>query len=92
VTKKWVVPVFIVLAVLGVVFLAVGLVYLTVHANKLPSFFPGHVATRYGKKHHNALPTHAHTKRGFVAIILAIASFVGAYWVLFQYKPADEKV
>jgi len=74
------------------VFLVVGIVYLTVHANNLPSFFPGHVPTRYTRKKHIALPTSAHTKRGFVALILSIASFIGAYWVLFQYKPADEKV
>jgi hypothetical protein len=91
-TKKWIVPLFIVLCVIGVVFLVVGIVYLTVKANSLPSFWPGHVETRYTKKTHRALPTSAHTKRGLVAIVLAIASFIGAYWVLFRYKPADEKV
>jgi hypothetical protein len=69
-----------------------GIVYLTVHANKLPSFWPGHVDTRYTRRTHKALPSSAHTKRGYVAIILAIASFIGAWWVLFRYKPAEEKV
>jgi hypothetical protein len=91
-TKKWIVPLFIVLCVVGVVLLVVGIVYLTVKASSLPSFWPGHVDVRYTKKTHKALPTSAHTKRGLVAVILSIAAFIGAWWVLFRYKPADEKV
>jgi len=85
-TKKWIVPLFFVLSAVGVILLVTGIVYITVHASSLPSWFPGHVATRYGKKG-KALPTHSHSKRGYVAIILAIASFIGAWWVLFRYKP-----
>ena len=84
--KKWIVPLFFALSAIGLILLVVGIVYIAVHASSLPSWFPGHVATRYSKKG-KALPTHAHTKRGYVAIILAAASFIGAWWVLFRYKP-----
>jgi uncharacterized membrane protein len=91
-SKKWIVPLFVVLCAVGIVLFVVGIVYLTVKANHLPSYWPGHVATRYTKKTHRALPASAHTKRGLVAIILAIAAFIGAWFVLFRYKPANEKV
>ncbi|HTL83731.1 MAG TPA: hypothetical protein VL856_01000 [Acidimicrobiia bacterium] len=91
-TKKWIVPIFIVLCVVGVVLLVVGIVYVSVKANHLPSWFPGHLDTVYTRKKHRELPTHAHTKRGLLAIILAAAAFIGAWWVLFRYQPSDEKV
>ena len=88
ITKKWVVPLFIVLCVVGVVLLVLGIVYLSVHAADLPSWLPGHVTARINRKG-KTLPTSAHTKRGYVAIILSIASFIGAWWMLFRYKPAE---
>ena len=88
ITKKWVVPLFIVFCVVGVVLLVLGIVYLTMHAADLPSWLPGHVTARITKKG-KTLPTSAHTKRGLIAIVLATVSFIGAWWVLFRYKPAE---
>jgi hypothetical protein len=88
--KKWIVPLFFLLAAIGLVLLVVGIMYVAVHASDLPSWFPGHVATRYNKKG-KALPTNARTKRGYLAIVLAAVSFIGAWWVLFRYKPTSDK-
>jgi uncharacterized membrane protein YphA (DoxX/SURF4 family) len=58
------------LIVLGLVFAAAGLVYLTQTAAHLPSFFPGHQA---GLAHH-------HTKHALVAFALAVLSWIGAWF------------
>jgi hypothetical protein len=58
------------LIVLGLVFAAVGVVYLTQTAAHLPSFFPGHQA---GLAHH-------HTKHALVAFALAVLSWIGAWF------------
>jgi amino acid permease len=61
--------------VLGVVLLAVGVVYFVDSASSLPSFFPGHEA---GSGHH-------HVKHGIAAIACAAAAFIFAW---FQTGPA----
>ena len=58
------------LILLGLVFAAVGVVYLAKTAAQLPSFFPGHQA---GSAHH-------HTKHALVAFALAIVSWAGAWF------------
>ena len=58
------------LIVLGLIFAAVGVVYLAKTAAQLPSFFPGHQA---GSAHH-------HTKHALVAFALAIVSWAGAWF------------
>ena len=58
------------LIVLGLLFAAVGVVYLAKTAAQLPSFFPGHQA---GSAHH-------HTKHALVAFALAIVSWAGAWF------------
>lgn len=59
----------IVLVAVGVVLIAIGLMYFTVAADKLPAFL--------GQIHH----TSAHrTKRGAVALILGLASLGGAWF------------
>jgi len=58
------------LIVLGLVFAAVGVVYLAETAAHLPSFFPGHQA---GLAHH-------HTKHALVAFALALLSWIGAWF------------
>ena len=58
------------LIVLGLLFAAVGVVYLAKTATQLPSFFPGHQA---GSAHH-------HTKHALVAFALAIVSWAGAWF------------
>ena len=61
-------------SILGFVFLIIGVVYFTHTADALPSFFPGHQA--------GVLTTH--TKHGLAAVVLAVLSFVVAW---FQSAP-----
>jgi hypothetical protein len=64
--------------VLGVIFIAIGIVYLTTMAGNLPSFVPGHIdgSTIYRTKH------------GIAAIILGLGAFALAW---FSGSPASAK-
>ena len=55
-----------VLAALGVVFLVVGIMYLTLSSSSLPGFFPGHISYSHFK----------HTQRGTGALVLAGLCFL----------------
>jgi hypothetical protein len=61
---------------LGVVFLAIAVVYFVDPAGSLPSFFPGYKA---GSSHH-------HTKHGIAAFVVAVALFIFAW---FQSGPSE---
>ncbi len=65
------------LAVLGVLFAVAGVIYLMRTANDLPSFFPGHQAGS----------SHTHTKHGIGMFVLALVSWVAAYFTT-GTKPA----
>jgi len=56
--------------VLGIVFIAIGIVYFVEPAKSLPSFFPGHQS---GSNHH-------HTKHGIAAVLVGIGWFVFAWF------------
>jgi hypothetical protein len=56
--------------ILGVVFLAIAVVYWTTDAGSLPSFFPGHEAGS----------SHMHFKHGLAAAVVAAACFVFAWF------------
>jgi hypothetical protein len=56
--------------VVGVVLIALALVYWAEPAKSLPSFFPGHQAGS----------THVHVKHGIAAFLLGIACFVFAWF------------
>jgi uncharacterized membrane-anchored protein YitT (DUF2179 family) len=56
--------------VLGIVLIAVALVYWAEPADSLPSFFPGHQA---GSDHH-------HVKHGIAAFLLGVACLVFAWF------------
>jgi hypothetical protein len=56
--------------VLGVVFLAIAIVYWTTDAGSLPSFFPGHEAGS----------SHIHFKHGLAAAVVAAACFIFAWF------------
>ena len=56
--------------VLGIVLIAIAVVYWAEPAKSLPSFFPGHQA---GSNHH-------HTKHGIAAFLLGVACFVFAWF------------
>jgi UDP-N-acetylmuramyl pentapeptide phosphotransferase/UDP-N-acetylglucosamine-1-phosphate transferase len=63
--------VLVVLAViLGIVLIAIAIVYWAEPARSLPSFFPGHEA---GSNHH-------HTKHGIAAFLLGLACFAFAWF------------
>ena len=61
--------------VLGVLLIAVAIVYFVEPAKSLPSFFPGHSS---GSGHH-------HVKHGIAALVVALGCFVFAW---FQTGPA----
>ena len=58
------------LIALGVIFGALGVLYLAKTAGQLPAFLPGHQA---GSGHH-------HTRHALAAFALAILSWVGAWF------------
>jgi hypothetical protein len=62
----------------GVVLIAIAIVYWVNTADALPSFFPGHEA---GSSHH-------HFKHGLAAFILGLGAFVFAW---FQTGPAASR-
>jgi uncharacterized membrane protein HdeD (DUF308 family) len=61
---------------LGIVLIAIAIVYFAEPAGSLPSFFPGHEA---GSSHH-------HVKHGILALILGVGCFVFAW---FQTGPTS---
>jgi hypothetical protein len=61
---------------LGVLFLAISVIYFVEPASSLPSFFPGHEA---GSSHH-------HSKHGIAALVVAVACFIFAW---FQSGPSE---
>jgi hypothetical protein len=63
---------------LGVILLAVAVIYVASSADSLPSFFPGHQS---GSSHH-------HVKHGIAAFVVALACFVFAW---FQTGPPRER-
>ena len=56
--------------VVGIVLIAIGIVYWVEPAQSLPSFFPGHQA---GSSHH-------HVKHGIAAFLLGVACLVFAWF------------
>ena len=64
--------------ILGIVLLAIAIVYVDRPPTALPSFFPGHEA---GSTHH-------HVKHGLAAAILGLGAFVFAW---FQTGPAASR-
>ena len=61
--------------IVGLLFLAIAILYFAEPAGSLPSFFPGHEA---GSSHH-------HVKHGILALILGLGCFVFAW---FQTRPS----
>lgn len=67
---------------LGVVLCVVGIIYFTVTASSLPSFFPGHVSSTSSEA------VHHHVKHGIAAVIVGLLCFVFAW---FQSGPAGAR-
>jgi uncharacterized RDD family membrane protein YckC len=64
--------------IVGVLLIAIAIIYFVDSASSLPSFFPGHQA---GSGHH-------HAKHGIAAFILGLGAFVYAW---FQTGPASRQ-
>ena len=64
--------------IIGVVLIAVAVVYWVEPARSLPGFFPGHQA---GSPHH-------HTKHGIAAFLLGVACLVFAWFRSAPKRPA----
>jgi uncharacterized membrane-anchored protein YitT (DUF2179 family) len=64
--------------ILGIVLIAIAVVYWAEPAHSLPGFFPGHEA---GSNHH-------HAKHGIAAFLLGIACFVFAWFKTGPKRPA----
>lgn len=56
--------------VIGIAFLALGVLYFAEPAKSLPSFIPGHEA---GSTHH-------HIKHGIAAVVLSVGCFIFAWF------------
>jgi drug/metabolite transporter (DMT)-like permease len=59
------------IALVGVAFLAVGVIYFADSASSLPSFFPGH---------ETVTTSHHHTKHGVAAVIVGLV-LLAAAWI-----------
>ena len=68
--RKLVVPV----AVLGILFVVVAIVYFVQPEHSLPSFFPGHSSATAAEANHH------HTKHGIAALVVALACFAFAWF------------
>jgi NADH:ubiquinone oxidoreductase subunit 5 (subunit L)/multisubunit Na+/H+ antiporter MnhA subunit len=60
--------------VLGIVMIVVAIVYFVTPEHSLPSFFPGHGSANGPEANHH------HTKHGIAALVVAVASFVFAWF------------
>jgi NADH:ubiquinone oxidoreductase subunit 5 (subunit L)/multisubunit Na+/H+ antiporter MnhA subunit len=61
-------------ALLGVLLVAVAIVYFAEPAHSLPSFFPGHSSASGSEAAHH------HTKHGIAALVVALACFAFAWF------------
>jgi multisubunit Na+/H+ antiporter MnhB subunit len=64
------IPAIALLAVVGLIFAVVAIIYFAEPATSLPSFFPGHQA---GSNHH-------HTTHGIAALVVGLIGLAGAWW------------
>jgi hypothetical protein len=69
-------------ALVGVLFVAIAIVYFVEPAHSLPSFFPGHASATSSEA------THHHTKHGIAALVVALAAFAFA-WFQSGPRPAQ---
>jgi Na+/H+ antiporter NhaD/arsenite permease-like protein len=60
--------------VLGIVLIAVAIIYFVTPEHSLPSFFPGHSSAT------SAEASHHHTKHGIAALVVAMVCFAFAWF------------
>ena len=68
------------LIVIGLVFVVVGVIYITTGPTSLPSFIPG--AVSHARK--GATYSQKNTKRGIAAFVVAIGAFAGVFYKDFR--------
>ena len=61
------------LIVVGVLFVVLGIIYLTVAAPDLPSFIPGAIDHAVKRKR-------TYSKRGIASLVVAAGCFIGVYY------------
>ena len=86
----------ILLIVVGIVAAVFAYEYLTLSIGHLPSWVPGHLATKapgngkctgaYRLKDGICYATGHARKRGYLALVIAIAAFVGAGWMIYKER------
>jgi hypothetical protein len=59
---------------LGLLLIAVAVIYFVQPEHSLPSFFPGHASTGSAEANHH------HTKHGIAALVVALACFAFAWF------------
>ncbi|HXY91306.1 MAG TPA: hypothetical protein VEP49_02425 [Acidimicrobiia bacterium] len=78
------------LLVIGGIALVFALVYSTIRAGDLPTFFPGHVSVpTHALRNGRVIHTHTDTKRALVLLLVGAALLGGAWYVRFGYEPVD---
>jgi Na+/H+ antiporter NhaD/arsenite permease-like protein len=60
--------------VIGIVLIAVAVIYFVQPEHSLPSFFPGHASAGSAEANHH------HTKHGIAALVVALACFAFAWF------------
>jgi Na+/H+ antiporter NhaD/arsenite permease-like protein len=60
--------------IVGIVLIAVAVVYFVQPEHSLPSFFPGHASATSAEANHH------HTKHGIAALVVALACFAFAWF------------
>jgi Na+/proline symporter len=70
------------LIIVGVLFVVLGIIYLTSTPPNLPSFVPGALA--HPKPNHKY--THKYTKRAIASFAVAAVAFAGAYYADFRKR------
>ena len=81
-------PISLVLVAVALVFLIIGIIYLTKTTNNLPSFMPGRPSAHQlklaicntGKTNRPCFTPRHFTKRGIAAIGLAVVALIGAWY------------
>lgn len=73
-------PLTIILVIAAVILIAIGVVYFLTPAESLPGFVPGHAS-------HD---THHHIKHGLLAIGLALACLIGAWFTTSPTRKASQ--
>jgi hypothetical protein len=72
------------LLVVGLLFVVLGVIYLTIVAPDLPSFIPGSVD-------HPVTRERTYNKRGIASFVVAAVAFAGVYYNHFRRRPALDR-